>query len=156
MMLNTHLSRTLLAAALAAALGTPLAVHAAQSTHESARHTHVTSVSPVYTFGIKGGNIRPWQATINADGSITGSDSRVPGTRLAYAPDTLRALRKLQRAEHFGSLKSQVSCSHSLPDIASQFITTYGSSGRTVTVHGACVGNFEQLYAALYAVAHVQ
>jgi hypothetical protein len=130
----------------------------AKGTHKYHR-THTVSGSTgqaVFTFGIQGGNIRPWNVTISDDGSITATGSIKHVQKLADAKDTLNGLLKLADAENFFGLPKNVRCPGVLPDVAAQW-NTIKANGDTkqVIVHGACNAAFSQVYAVLMAAGGV-
>jgi hypothetical protein len=144
----------------------PLTALAAQShkpkatcpaTKHAKVHTLATSASgPVIRFGQFGGNIRPWDAAIDADGTVTATGITVGETKLADPKDALNGLLKLADAEGFWSLTAVTACTGTLPDIASRYIQITSSTGtKKISVHGACVSGFNQLFADLMAAGDV-
>lgn len=109
----------------------------------------------VITFGLQGGNIRPWSVTIDRNGTITAASwVAVSNHHLAQPAATLKGLTTLARAEKFAALPANTQCHGVLPDVASRYITLSTNSGmKTVAVHGNCVGHFKQFWAVLNAVA---
>jgi hypothetical protein len=98
---------------------------AAKATHRYHR-THAVSGSTgqaVFSFGIQGGNIRPWNVTISDDGSVTATGSIKHIQKLADPTNTLNGLLKLADAETFFALPKHVRCSGVLPDVAARWIT---------------------------------
>jgi len=112
---------------------------------------------PLFQFGRSGGNIEPFSVTINADGTLehTGPVHLAkPDTRLTQA--RLAGLLRYARAQHFWSLPTRTSCSRSLPDFASPYVTIHSAGKtRTVTVRGGCRPRFTRIYRALSAAATV-
>lgn len=131
---------------------------AAKVTHKYHR-THTVSGSTgraVFSFGIQGGNIRPWSVTLSDDGSITATGSIKHVQKLADPTDTLNGLLKLADAENFFALPKNVRCPGVLPDVAAQWITIKANGDtKQVMVHGACNAAFSQVYAVLMAVGGV-
>jgi hypothetical protein len=121
--------------------------------------THTVSGSTgqaVFSFGIQGGNIRPWSVTISDDGSLTATGSIKHVQKLADPKDTLNGLLKLADAENFFGLPKNVRCPGVLPDVAAQWITIKANGDtKSVTVHGGCNAAFRQVYAVLVAVGGV-
>jgi hypothetical protein len=143
----------------------PLTTFAAQShkpksacittKHPRAHTLAVSATGPVIQFGQFGGNIRPWDAAINADGTVTAKGITAAETRLADPKNALNGLLKLADAEGFWSVASATACSGTLPDIASRYIQITSNTGtRKIAVHGACVDGFNQLFAELMAVGN--
>lgn len=139
-------------AALVLALAVPLSAHAGHAANSSAHHS-ARQASTVFTFGVRGGNIRPWSVQLASDGSVTASIVTVGDAHLPDGHNTIIGLKVLAKAEQFGAMSRQTNCTGTLPDIASRYITY---KGKTVAVHGACVSHFNQLYAVLYNTADVQ
>jgi len=116
----------------------------------------IASKQAVIVFGIKGGNIRPWNASFFSDGSVIGNGINVRTGQLMQPRPVLKGLLKLVNAEHFYSMRNRTLCPRVLPDIASRYITIYRSSAtKTVTIHGSCSSNFNQLYAVIEEMAGI-
>ena len=134
----------LLALAGGIALVSTVALAAASSSSKA--------VSASFAFGLRGGNVVPFTATISRTGQVTvtqgGKRSRRP--RLSVA--AVRGLFTLARAERFFALPKEIDCSGVLPDVAAEFVRvrTAGRT-RTVTERGSCSRRFEELYAVLAA-----
>jgi hypothetical protein len=95
-------------------------------------------------FGLGGGNVVPFQVTIEPTGRVRASSSIQPRyRRLSHAK--VAALSRLVRADFAGGLKSR-RCAGTLPDVGSDFIRAYG---RTVRVHGSCEPRFHRLWNTL-------
>jgi hypothetical protein len=128
------------------------------STKPTSRHTLKTaSAQPAITFGVTGGNLMPWNVTIDGDGTITGSGWNKPqNAHLTDPKNSLPALFKLADTEGFWSQAASTSCTGTLPDIVTQYIRINSSTGsKKVSVHGGCVANFSQLIAVLENAAGV-
>lgn len=140
----------------------PMNVHAASSScpkqnkHSLPKASNGLNV--VFSFGITGGNIRPWNVSIALDGAVHASGVSTSVTQIPDAKNTLKALLALADAQHFFSMKGQTSCSNPLPnpDTGSHNIAITTSSGtKRVSVFGSCKGKFEGLYDLLQATAGV-
>jgi hypothetical protein len=95
-------------------------------------------------FGIAGGNMVPFQVTIEPTGRIRASGPLAP-TRRRLSHATVISLSRLVRADFGAGLKSRL-CAGTNPDVGSQFIRAYG---RTVRVHGSCEPRFHRLWTTL-------
>lgn len=118
-----------------------------------------TGLNIVYSFGTSGGNIRPWNVNISLDGTVHSSGVTTSVQQLPDAKNTLKALMALADVQGFFSMKSQNSCSGSLPnpDAGSHNIAITTSTGtKRVSVFGSCKGKFNGLYDLLEAAAGVQ
>jgi hypothetical protein len=94
-------------------------------------------------FGIKGGNIAPFDITVSPAGKITELGSlRITKRHLPRATEASLA-SAVQSG--FAGLSSR-RCKGTLPDVGSRFIR---AEGKTVTVHGSCETGFEQLWSKL-------
>jgi hypothetical protein len=101
-----------------------------------------TGLRPI-VFGLGGGNIVPFQVTIEPTGIVRDSGSMQPKyRRLSHA--RVASLSRLVRDDLPG-LKSRL-CPGTLPDFGSDFIRAYG---RTVTVRGSCEPRFHRLWSTL-------
>jgi hypothetical protein len=95
-------------------------------------------------FGIAGGNMVPFQVTIEPTGRIHASGPLEPSRRhLSHAK--IVSLSRLVREDFSAGLKSRL-CPGTNPDVGSEFIHAYG---RTVRVHGGCEPRFSRLWATL-------
>ena len=159
----TRLLRYLSAAAvLALAVGTPLAGHAGTLQSAAASRPHVTHHLPtggasikVFSYGVKGGSLRPWSVVLALDGSVTATGITTATQTLTAPQDTLKGLLALADAEGFFSMSKQIGCpGGGNPDVSARTITIWTSSGtRRVSVFGACKPAFNQLYAVLQQIA---
>lgn len=112
----------------------------------------------VFSFGVTGGNIRPYNVSLALDGAIHASGVTTSVQQIPDAKNTLKALLALADAQGFFSMKSQNSCSNPLPnpDVGSHNIAITTSSGtKRVSVFGSCKGKFNGLYDLLTATAGV-
>lgn len=108
----------------------------------------------VFSFGVTGGNIRPWNVSIALNGDVHASGVSTSISQLPDAKNTLKALLALADTQGFFSMKGQASCSNPLPnpDSGSHNIAITTSSGtKRVSVFGSCKGKFEGLYDLLTA-----
>ena len=107
------------------------------------------------TFGIEGGNIRPWNVTFNYNGSIVGNDYRKPtNTHLLDPKNSMNGLQKLADAEGFGAMPRMRQCGTVLPDVATRFVTISTAAGtHGVSVRGRCNRQFNELWAVLASTA---
>ncbi|MDQ2744775.1 MAG: hypothetical protein M3Z66_21120 [Chloroflexota bacterium] len=103
------------------------------------------------TFGIEGGNMRPWSVTFNYNGSIVGNDYRKPTNTHLYDPkNSMNGLQKLADAEGFGAMPATQQCTRVLPDVASRFVTiSTAAAQQKVSVRGFCNTRFNELWAVL-------
>jgi hypothetical protein len=115
-----------------------------------------TNGSAVVEFGIKGGNIRPWNVVIRDNGDVEPTGPVAAGNQHLFNPtSTLNGFLRLADAEGFFTMQS-VQCAGTLPDIASQYITIHtGGGAKTLTVHGGCNDNFNQLFSLLKNAAAI-
>jgi hypothetical protein len=135
-------------AAVTTALAVPLAVLAGGSGKRQS--------PPTFSFGRTGGSIAPAKVSIGKDGRVTSNGSA--NATLTQASVALRnGLGKLAVAEGFFSMPASVQCAGVNPDVAWRFVTvSAGGRTRTVTVHGTCKTQFEELYAVLSASVGAQ
>ena len=103
--------------------------------------THPTKIE----FGIKGGNIAPFDITVSPAGQITEVGNLHITKR--HLPSATEASLSSALESSFAGLSSR-QCKGTLPDVGSRFIR---AEGRTVTVHGSCEAGFEQLWGRLTA-----
>jgi len=155
-----HSTRTLLTLVAALVLAAvPMTTHAAScGTKHSLPKASSTGLNIVFSFGVSGGNIRPWSASIALDGTVRTNGSSTSVTKLTDPKNTLKALLALADAQGFFSMGSQNSCSGSVasPDAGSQNIAITTSTGtKRVSVFGGCKGKFEGLYELLEATAGI-
>ncbi len=92
-------------------------------------------------FGIAGGNLAPFQVTIDTSGRVRTTGSVRPHRR-RLSRARVRSLSRLVRQAFAGGLASR-QCPGTNPDIGSDFIR---ATGRTVTVHGRCEPGFQKLW----------
>jgi hypothetical protein len=98
-----------------------------------------------FALGRTGGNIRPFTASITADGRVSLSGPVQAGrTKLTRAQ--LAALTKIAADVRFTTLPKTTNCAGILPDVASTFVRV---GARTVRVHGECVPRYARLWKAL-------
>jgi hypothetical protein len=95
-------------------------------------------------FGVGGGNMVPWQVTIEPTGRVRASGVMQPKRRRLSRAKVV-SLSRLVRADFAAGLKSRL-CAGTNPDIGSDFIRAYG---RTVRVHGSCEPRFHRLWNTL-------
>jgi hypothetical protein len=92
-------------------------------------------------FGVTGGNLVPYQVTIEPTGRVRSSGPLMPRVRrLSHAK--VVSLSRLVRQDFASGLKSRL-CPGTNPDIASDYIQAYA---RTVRVHGSCEPRFHRLW----------
>jgi hypothetical protein len=95
-------------------------------------------------FGLGGGNIAPFQVTIEPTGRVHASGSVQPRRRqLSHAK--VLSLSQLVRQDFAAGLKSRL-CPGTNPDVGSDFIQAFG---RTVRVRGNCEPRFRRLWDTL-------
>ncbi|GAC1323749.1 MAG: hypothetical protein NVS2B16_15720 [Chloroflexota bacterium] len=126
--------------------------HPAIGTH----HLRAGAPQPAFIFGRKGGNIRPFTATINTNGQLTVTGmSQSPTANRFLGPQVAPGLLKLAEATQFFAAAPSIQCGTTLmPDTATIFITVTTTSGtKTVSMHGGCNTGFEQLWSVLAAIA---
>lgn len=146
----------LVAAVLLAVL--PMNAHAASTPPRHSLPKPGTGLNLVFSFGVTGGNIRPWNVNISLDGTIHSSGITTSVQQLPDARNTLKALMALADAQGFFSMKSQNTCSNPIPnpDSGSHNIAITTSTGtKRVSVFGSCKGKFNGLYDLLAAAAGV-
>ncbi len=107
------------------------------------------------SFGIEGGNMRPWSVTLNYNGSIVGNDYRKPTNTHLYDPkNSMNGLQKLADAEGFGAMPATRQCGKVLPDVAFRFVSiSTAASEHKVSVRGLCNAQFNELWAVLASTA---
>jgi hypothetical protein len=164
----TPIRRSLAVLAAALVLAAPLPLGAlAQASHTTvARSTPATHTLPsgaggtrVFSFGIKGGSLRPWSVKLNLDGSIV-STGVTTHQQLTDPANALKGLLALADAEGYFSLKKTTGCLSGAgnPDVSSRFISIHTATGtKRVQELGSCTATakFDQLYAVLEAAAGV-
>lgn len=103
----------------------------------------VLAAAPVFAYGRMSGNIRAERVTIASSGLV-----RVEGfaTGRRVSARKLAALEALTKRQRFGSLPALTTCSSSLSDFATRYVTYHR---RTVRSRGSCNKRFETIYAAL-------
>jgi len=95
-------------------------------------------------FGVAGGNLVPYQVTIEPTGRVRSSGPLRPrGRQLSHAK--VLSLSRLVRTGFAAGLKSRL-CPGTNPDVGSEFIQAFG---RAVRVHGSCEPRFHRLWDAL-------
>jgi hypothetical protein len=87
-------------------------------------------------FGVTGGNIAPYHASIQPNGGVQGAGHR------QIPPARVRRLRHEIEQAHLTSR----TCTGSLPDVASRYIRV---GRRAVTVHGGCEASFQRVWSDL-------
>lgn len=109
----------------------------------------------VFSFGLKGGNIRPWSVVFALDGSVTATGVTAGTQTLGSPQDTLKGLLALADAEGFFAMSKQIGCpGGGNPDVGARTIAISTSAGtKRVSVFGSCKPAFNQLYAVLQQVA---
>lgn len=128
----------------------PRAHAAPAAKHRHYRPVRAEQTGNVFTFGVRGGNIRPWSVTIDASGIVTPTVISVRTTHLNDPADTVAALVTLANAGHVFSLPSFTACAGVLPDIATSYITINTPNGpKSVSYRGNCNRSFAQLWAVL-------
>ena len=149
-------------AALALVAMTPALTHASSSQVSAsgvARVTHHlptgSSSSKVFSYGVRGGSLRPWSVVLSLDGSVTGNGITASTQMLTSPQDTLQGLLALAEAEGFFSMSKQIGCpGGGNPDVSARTIAISTSTGtKRVSVFGTCKAPFNQLYAVLQQVA---
>jgi hypothetical protein len=155
------MTRSLTVLALVAALLLPVlpaTTHAASSSAKHSLPKPGTGLNIVYSFGVTGGNIRPWNVNISLDGTVHSSGITPSVQQLPDAKNTLKALMALADAQGFFSMQGTNSCKGSIgtPDSGSHNIAVTSSTGtKRVSVFGSCKGKFNGLYDLLEAVAGI-
>jgi hypothetical protein len=95
-------------------------------------------------FGMAGGNMVPWQITIEPTGRVRSDGTLTPKRRqLSHA--RVVSLSRLVRSGFAAGMKSRL-CPGTNPDVGSEFVHAYG---RTVRVHGRCEPRFQRLWDTL-------
>jgi hypothetical protein len=149
-------------AALALVAMTPALTHASSghaSTSGVARLTHHlpagSSSAKVFTYGVKGGSLRPWSVVLALDGSVTATGVTATTQTLTSPQDTLKGLLALADAEGFFTMSKQIGCpGGGNPDVSARTIAISTSTGtKRVSVFGTCKAPFNQLYAVLQQIA---
>ena len=95
-------------------------------------------------FGLGGGNLAPWQVTIEPTGRVHATADVRPSRRQLSRAKVV-SLSNLVREAFSAGLKSRL-CPGTNPDVGSRFIHAFG---RTVRVHGNCEPRFSRLWNAL-------
>jgi len=103
-----------------------------------------TQAGPIrIEFGVGGGNMVPWQVTIERTGRVRSTSFRPTRRRLTRAK--VATLSRLVRHAFAAGLRSR-ECAGTNPDVGSDFIDALG---RTVRVHGSCEPRFSKLWETL-------
>jgi|SRR5579862_8683899 len=108
----------------------------------SAASTRATSMR--IAFGVGGGNIVPYQVTIEPTGRVRVIGSIRPKRR-RVSRAKVASLSRLARHAFASGLSSRL-CAGTNPDVGSDFIR---AAGRTVRVHGGCEPRFTKLWDTL-------
>jgi hypothetical protein len=152
---------SLVLAALFPALGVRTATAAAPPAPR-AHHLKTDPRSPAFVFGIKGGGesvTGTFTVTIYVGGRVKLKKSTEGKVRLVNPGATvdsagLHGLLKLAEAEGFFAMPPSTTAQGTLADVPAAFISIYTREGtKTVTVRGANVAAFYELYAILNYVA---
>lgn len=111
----------------------------------------------IFSFGVQGGNMRPWSVKFALDGTITSTLSSSKA-KLTDPKNSLRGLLALADAEGFFAIKKDVGClsGPTNPDVGNRYIIIHSSSGtKHVNEYGTCTATarFDQLYAVLQETA---
>ena len=101
-------------------------------------------------FGLGGGNIVPFQVTIEPTGRVRASGGVLDVRRKRLSQAKVASLSSLVRHE-LPALKSR-QCAGTLPDVGSDLVRALG---RTVRVHGSCEPRFHRLWNTLARAAGV-
>lgn len=114
-----------------------------------------SSSTKVFSFGVKGGSLRPWSVVLALDGSVTATGVTATTTTLGTPQDTLKGLLALADAEGFFTMSKQIGCpGGGNPDVSARTIAISTSAGtKRVSVFGSCKAPFNQLYAVLQQIA---
>lgn len=98
-------------------------------------------------FGVRGGNMAPFQITIDARGDVRASSTTnfMQPKRHHLSEATISSLSALVRHAFASGVRSR-QCAGRNPDVGSDFVRALG---RTVVVHGRCEPRFTQLWNAL-------
>ncbi|HLJ68477.1 MAG TPA: hypothetical protein VKX16_14075 [Chloroflexota bacterium] len=148
-----------LAATVLATLPLTALASRAHVTHTLPKSTGTTPVA-VFSFGLQGGNIRPWSIKLNLDGSIASSGTATSRQRLTDPKNSLQGLLTLADAEGFFAMKKSIGCLGSAgnPDAGAHFISVRTAQGaKRVNEFGSCkaTAKFDQLYAVLAEVSGI-
>lgn len=148
--------------ALLLALAVPLAASA--QGNKTAKHHNLprgsASTVTVFTFGIAGGNIRPWSAKLILDGTVQVDGIDSTRQQLADPKNTLKGLLALADAEGFFSLKKAVGCLGTAGnvDASHRFLSIHTSAGtKKVAEYGSCAATakYDQLFDVVQGTAGV-
>ncbi len=150
-------------AVLALVATTPGLTQASPSRSSAASRARITHHLPtgnssarVFSFGVKGGSLRPWNVVLALDGSITATGVTASTQALTTPRDTLKGLLALADAEGFFAMSKQIGCPGATggPDTSARTIAISTSTGtKQVSVFGSCKAPFNQLYAVLRQIA---
>jgi hypothetical protein len=106
-----------------------------------------------FLFGIKGGNIIPFSATISTAGEVMVTYGLTRSTRPRLSIATVEGLATLARAERFFALPAKISCGEVPADIGIEFISIRTAhKAKTVSDRGCPNRRLDELYAVLTAV----
>lgn len=159
----TRTARAFLALAAALLLATlPITAHAVSLSSSKKCVTGTKHSLPktsgglnvVFSFGMAGGNIRPWNVNISLDGTVRSNGVSTSVQQIPDAKNTLKALLALADAQGFFSMKSENACTNPLPnpDTGSRSVAITTSTGtKRVSVAGSCKGKFNGLEDLLQA-----
>jgi hypothetical protein len=103
----------------------------------------VLAAAPVFAYGRMSGNIRAQRVTIASSGRV--SVEGIPTGRRVSARK-LAALQTLAGRQRLASLPPLTTCSTSLPDLATRYITYHR---HTVRARGSCSKRFKAVYTAV-------
>ena len=95
-------------------------------------------------FGLGGGNMVPWQVTIEPTGRVRSTSFMRPRRR-RLSQAKVASLSRLVRHAFASGVRSRL-CAGVNPDVGSDFIH---AAGRTVSVHGNCEPRFTKLWDSL-------
>ena len=110
-----------------------------------------TSTKPIrIVFGLGGGNIVPFQVTIEPTGRVRAAGGVLDVRRKRLSQAKVASLSSLVRNQLPGLRSRQ--CAGTLPDVGSDFVRALG---RTVSVHGSCEPRFHRLWNTLARAAGV-
>jgi hypothetical protein len=105
-----------------------------------------------FTFGVGGGNIVPFTATISRRGEVRFAQGDRRSKRAPLSIAAVNRLVALAKAERFDALPASITCAGVLPDVGTEFITVRTATrSKTVRERGGCNRRFEKLYARLNA-----
>ena len=114
---------------------------------------HVRKQQALFVFGRSGGSIRPFRASIAADGvvSVSGGVRRLGSVTLPRP--ALGGLQKLAQAVGFYSLPANINCPGP-GGFANEYIHVHTATrDKRVQEYGGCRPGFDQLFEVLKAVS---